>query len=57
MQDDPESAPVYRKYFLALIAAGAITWVIGLCIGGLLPLILGGSLAVAGLCGWLGRFD
>jgi hypothetical protein len=57
VNDDPESARRFRKYFIALIAAGAITWIIGLFLGALMLLILGGSLAVAGACGLYGRFD
>jgi len=57
VDDDPESKRRFRKYFLMLIAAGAVTWVVGLCIGALMLLIVGGSLAVAGACGWFGRFD
>jgi hypothetical protein len=57
MDDDPDSMRRFRKYFIALIAAGALTWIVGLCIGALMLLIVGGSLAVAGLCGWFCRFD
>ena len=57
VDDDPESKRRFRKYFLALIAAGTITWIVGLCIGALMLLIVGGSLAVAGVCGMIGRFD
>jgi len=57
VDDDPESKRRFRKYFIALIAAGAITWIVGLYIGALMLLIIGGSLAVAGGCGWFSRFD
>ena len=57
MDNDPESPRRFRKYFIALIAAGVITWIVGLFTGALMLLIVGGSLAVAGVCGWIGRWD
>ena len=41
----------------ALVAAGVITWIVGLFTGALMLLIVGGSLAVAGACGLFARFD
>ena len=57
VDNDPESPRRFRKYFIALIAAGVVTWIVGLFTGALMLLIVGGSLAVAGACGLFGRFD
>jgi len=45
--DDEKARQYFRRSCVVLIAAGAITWLIGLFLHSLLLLIVGASIAVA----------